>query len=295
MTFIQPEKVWFEVLAAPAPAFVQDAGRPGHMHQGVPPGGALVPELFAAANRAVGNHWNTAALEIYGNLVLSVRGGTAWLAIDECPWFVKEHEQIIVPRPDQTCVHYLAVRGGIEVPKILGGRGTLLSAGIGGLAGRLLRRGDILAIGMQTANMQQKPNPVVLDLNGAIRVISGPDKIRFDAAAISQLTEQTFTVSSASDRVGMRLTGARCTRLDDDTAASTPMVRGAIQVPASGELIVLGPDHPTTGGYPVIATVIRADWGRLSARRPGMPVFFQETTLVEARAAWQRYSTETLK
>jgi allophanate hydrolase subunit 2 len=77
-----------------------------------------------------------------------------------------------------------------------------------------------------------------------------------------------------SDRVGIRLEGPGLARVDDDTALSAPMMRGAIQVPASGEPIVLGPDHPTTGGYPVIATVVRADLGALSARQVGALVRF---------------------
>jgi allophanate hydrolase subunit 2 len=82
----------------------------------------------------------------------------------------------------------------------------------------------------------------------------------------------------------MRLRGPALARLDDDRGASVPMVRGAIEVPASGEPIVLGPDHPTTGGYPVLAVVIRADQGALAARRPGAAVRFEAVTLEQARA-----------
>ncbi len=292
MIHLTATDISLEVLAAPAPALVQDAGRPGHMRHGVPPGGALVPELFAAANRAVGNAWHAAALEIYGDLVLGVHGGVVWLAIDEHAWFASAGEQVVVSQSNKACVRYLAVQGGIEVPEVLGGRGTLLTAAIGGLAGRPLRRGDILHAGLQNVRTHRARRPVRLDPEGAIRIIPGPDGTRFELDAIKCLTGQTFTVSPASDRIGMRLAGPRVGRIDDDTPASTPMVRGAIQVPASGELIVLGPDHPTTGGYPVIATVIRADVGRLAARRSGAPVQFRAVTLSEARAAWRRFSAE---
>ena len=83
-----------------------------------------------------------------------------------------------------------------------------------------------------------------------------------------------YRVSMRSDRVGIRLEGPRLARIDDDTAVSAPMVRGAIQVPASGEPIVLGPDHPTTGGYPVLAVLARAELGRFHARPVGATVRF---------------------
>lgn len=291
---VQPQSAMLEVSAAPAPAMVQDGGRPGHMHQGVPPGGALVPELFAAANHAVGNFWNAPALEIYGDLALLVQRGPAWAAIDEYVWFSSAGEQIVVPRSERTCVRYLAIRGGFDIPKIQGGRGTLVAAAIGGLDGRLLRRGDQLMAGMLRVSTRQPAKPVALDFDDLIRVVRGPDQKRFSDAAYAVLLENTFTVSPASDRVGMRLIGERVARLDDDASISTPMVRGAIQVPASGELIVLGPDHPTTGGYPVIAAVISADLGRLAARRAGATVRFHEVTLAAATVAWQRYHNDLL-
>jgi allophanate hydrolase subunit 2 len=108
----------------------------------------------------------------------------------------------------------------------------------------------------------------------AIRVVKGPDLHRFDASALDLLLTSEFEVSTRSDRVGTRLVGPPLPRTDDDTGFSAPMVRGAIQVPLSGEAIVLGPDHPTTGGYPVLATVVRADFGALMARRAADRVRF---------------------
>jgi allophanate hydrolase subunit 2 len=122
-----------------------------------------------------------------------------------------------------------------------------------------------------------------------IRVTLGPDLERFDTATRASLLADTFTVSPATDRVGMRLRGPTLAHGDEGAGTSRPMVRGAIQVTLSGEPIVLGPDHPTTGGYPLIAAVIRADWGRLSARRPGAPVSFQAVSTAEAREAWRQH------
>ena len=105
------------------------------------------------------------------------------------------------------------------------------------------------------------------------------------------LVSGDFTVSPTSDRVGMRLRGPPLPQADTGSGLSGPMVRGAIQVPASGEPIVLGPDHPTLGGYPVLAVVIRADWGALASRRPGEAVRFVAVSVDEAREAWRRAAT----
>jgi allophanate hydrolase subunit 2 len=117
-----------------------------------------------------------------------------------------------------------------------------------------------------------------------LRVVLGPDLDVFDRAAVDALMTATFVVDARSDRVGTRLTGPRLDYAADSTASgaggtpstgiSAPMVRGAIQVPPSGEPIVLGPDHPTTGGYPVIATVVRGHLGSLGGRRAGARVQF---------------------
>jgi allophanate hydrolase subunit 2 len=129
-------------------------------------------------------------------------------------------------------------------------------------------------------------------LEAEVRVVLGPDLARFGPDVQEVLLGSTFTVSPASDRVGMRLRGPALPQADTGSGLSSPMVRGALQVPSSGEPIVLGPDHPTIGGYPVVAVVIRADWGLLAARRPGMPVKFQAVGVDEARELWRRRATE---
>ena len=105
-------------------------------------------------------------------------------------------------------------------------------------------------------------------------VVLGPDLDRFAPGAVDRLLAGPFAVDARSDRIGTRLVGPALERLDADDGLSAPMVRGAIQVPASGQPIVLGPDHPTTGGYPVIATVVRGSIGALGARPVGAPVRF---------------------
>lgn len=282
---------WLDITGVGGPVTVQDAGRPGQMHHGVPPGGALVPELLARANRAVGNAWGTAALETFGRLELRVRGRGARVSVDGRAFTVAEAETFTVPAPQEACVRYVAVDGGLAVPEVLGGRGTLLVARLGGHEGRALRPGDVLPLGDGGGPPGTLEPGEALDAAALIRVTLGPDAKRFDPATVASLLTETFTVSAASDRVGMRLKGPPLAHGDEGAGTSRPMVRGAIQVTLSGEPIVLGPDHPTTGGYPLIATVIRADWGRLGARRPGASVRFQAVSLEAAREAWRQHAT----
>jgi allophanate hydrolase subunit 2 len=175
----------------------------------------------------------------------------------------------------------VAVRGGIDVPRVLGGRGTLLVAGLGGFEGRALRAGDRLAVG-DAAPSDEPALADVLDPGAPIAVVLGPDLDRFAAGAVDRLLAGPFAVDARSDRIGTRLVGPALERLDADDGLSAPMVRGAIQVPASGQLIVLGPDHPTTGGYPVIATVVRESIGALGARPVGAPIRFVTASLRRA-------------
>ena len=277
---------WLEVLGVGGVVMVQDAGRVGHMHQGVPPGGALVPEWLAVANRSVGNAWSAAALECYGRVELRLHGREAWVSVGGQAFRVEAGGRFTVPAPEAGVVRYAAVEGGLDVPEVLGGRGTLPVARLGGLEGRVLKRGDVLPLGAG-GGAREAPG-LEWPLESEVRVVLGPDLGRFGADAVEVLLESAFTVSPTSDRVGMRLRGPALSQADEGSGLSGPMVRGALQVPASGEIIVLGPDHPTTGGYPVLAVVIRADWGALAARRPGAAVRFRAVSVEEARELWRR-------
>jgi biotin-dependent carboxylase-like uncharacterized protein len=250
---------------------VQDAGRPGHMHEGVPPGGALVPELLARANVAARNAPGAAAIESFGALSLEARED-ALVAFDDGKARPLSAGTSLTIASDGARVRYVAVRGGIDVPELLGGRGTLLVASLGGHEGRALRRGDVLHAG--DAPAVDTAMPSAPDLVAAVRVVPGPDRDRFPDEALEVLLSSSFVVDARSDRVGVRLVGPALPRLGSDSGASSPMVRGAIQVPPSGMAVVLGPDHPTTGGYPVLATVIAKDFGSLAARPPGTRVRF---------------------
>jgi biotin-dependent carboxylase-like uncharacterized protein len=262
------------IAAVAGLATVQDLGRPGHMHEGVPPGGALVPELLAFANAAAGNAPEAAGIEVFGAIALVAHVGPITLADDGGRAVrLEEGARFEVPAHPSHRVRYVAIEGGLDVPLVLGSRATLLVARLGGHEGRPLARGDRIAA-LPPANAARAIDPPALELAAPIRVIAGPDLARFAAGALDVLTSHVFTLATASDRTGARLSGPPIPRADADGGASMPMVAGAIEAPAAGGPIVLGPDHPTTGGYPVIATVVRADLGRFAARKIGAPVRF---------------------
>jgi biotin-dependent carboxylase-like uncharacterized protein len=259
------------IRKAPPGATVQDAGRPGWLSAGVPPSGPLDPPSHAAANLAVGNDSRSAALEIpLGELRLTAIG-TVTVSVDgEQPRPVFDGAELVVPESERA-VRYLAVAGGIDVPEILGSRATLPAAGLGGFEGRPLRAGDILHVGEMLGSRRGiavRPAASEPPDLAVIWVTPGPHLRRFPTASWNELLAATWHVSPRSDRVGTRLDGAKISRLGEDRAPPAPMVRGAVQITTDGTPIVLGPDHPVTGGYPVLAVVGRASQALLARLRP---------------------------
>lgn len=249
-------------------ASVQDLGRPGHLYEGVPAGGALVPELLVASNRALGNPDHAAALELPLHAATLRTEAPLTLAIDGAPVDLGAGESLAIPSSGFSA-RYVALPGGIDVPQVLGGRGTLVVAGLGGLGGRYLRAGDRLPARGGAASARTAS---VGGLHRVIRLVAGPDT--FPGDAIKTLISNHFRVATAFDRTGTRLVGPPLPWPGFDRARSTPMLRGAIQVTLDGTPIVLGPDHPTTGGYPVVATIVSGDLGAFSSFRPGAEVRF---------------------
>ena len=243
---------------------IQDLGRPGRMHEGLPRGGALVPSLLARANRAAGNPDDTAAIEIFGQLSIRAERDVI-IGTDAGPRSLHAGEELEL-ESEPSRVAYLALRGGADTTVILGSRSAHLSAGLGDP----LRAGDPIPTGSAPVTDAVAQPFVVPEL---IRVVRGPDRQAFSRKTIEVLESGPYRILPASDRVGTRLGGPTLER----TAAldvSRPMVRGAIEVPADGRPIVLGAEHPTTGGYPVIAVIASDDLDAFHAVRIGGAVTF---------------------
>jgi allophanate hydrolase subunit 2 len=249
---------------------IQDLGRPGRMHEAVPPGGALVRDRLIAANRGVHNPDDAPAIEVLGSLVVRADQPLELATDTAAPRTLAAGDELAIASEPHR-VAYLAIRGGVAAPLVLGGRGALLSAGIGSL----VRAGQVLAIARlaQVAPPRGVPGPPAPPPPPPIRVIAGPDPGSFAPGALDLLRASTYRILPTSDRVGTRLDGPALPR-SDAPEVSRPMVLGAIEVPRDGRPIVLGPEHPTTGGYPIIAVVASADLGRLFSIRPGGAVRF---------------------
>lgn len=259
------------VERAPALATVQDRGRGGLLSQGIPPGGPLDPATMLAASLAVGNDAGDAAIEIpLGTLEVRARGDLHVSIDGDEPRRLADGEAFVVP-PGARAVRYLAVAGGVDAPMVLGARATLIPAGIG----RPLRRGDVLAVGAPPGRRRVRGPDAPSPPDDVVRleVTPGPHVGRFAQEALDALVTDERVVSTRGDRVGVRLEG-RALAAPRPVALPVPMVRGAIEVPPDGVPIVLGPDHPTTGGYPVIGVISRASQGALARCGPGRRVRF---------------------
>lgn len=265
------------VVRAAGLVTVQDLGRRGHMHEGVPPGGALVPALAARANRAVGNPDGAPLVEVMGTITIASSGALT-IATDDGARASLAPGATFTAASREARVRYLAVAGGLDVPELLGGRGALLSGGLGAV----LRSGDTLRACAHIAAASSGVTAIAATLGeGPIAVHVGPDLDAFDEAALERLFAIEWRISAESDRVGVRLEGGAIARVPGYTERTRPMVRGAIEVPASGVPIVLGPEHPTTGGYPLIGVVKSADLDRFFATPLGARVRFVRATTTD--------------
>ncbi len=256
-----------ELVKVAGAVTVQDLGRPGRMHEGLAPGGALSRALLVRANRAAGNDDGAAALEVSGRVVVRAVAPVV-LGLDDGPRELDTGEELAIASEPRR-VAYLAIAGGLDAPIVLDSRSTQLSAGIGAL----LRAGDQLAVSVERIAAGPRAADDFDDAS-PIRVVPGPDPDAFAPGALALLCAAPYRISPQSDRVGTRLEGAALARRDIPDRSS-PMVRGAIEVPRDGLPIVLGPEHPTTGGYPLIAVVAADDLDRFHAIRLGGTLRFR--------------------
>ncbi|WP_435826028.1 biotin-dependent carboxyltransferase family protein [Micromonospora taraxaci] len=275
-----------EVLRAGALTTVQDLGRPGWAHLGVPRSGALDPTALRLANRLVGNPEHAAGLEITltGCTLRLTRATTVALTGADVtvqagarpadtgrPLTVPAGTVLRIGPARQGVRSWLAVAGGIDVSPVLGSRATDTLSGLGPPP---LRDGDRLPLGQPLG----APAPVDLtvcptpppELRLTLRL--GPRDDWFTPTALDRLFGTAYTLSPVSNRVGARLAGAPLPRAVAGELPSEGIVLGAVQVPADGQPLIFLADHPTTGGYPVVGVV--TDVTPLAQARPGTTVRF---------------------
>ena len=277
----------WEVLDVGGLVTVQDAGRPGLAHLGVPRAGWLDPPAARLANRLVGNDDGAATLEVtLGGLRLR-SDVSRWAAVTGAACEVEvdgrahDHARAVwVPAgavlrvgPAASGVRsYVAVGGGVDVEPVLGSRATDTLAWVGPAR---VEAGARLPVG------EPHGPPAALDVpaprrSGPLTIDPGPRADWFAPDVLERLCRTAYVVAAASDRVGLRLVGDPLVRVRTDELASEGMVLGAVQVPPDGRPVVLLADHPTTGGYPVVAVVRAADVARCAQARPGDVVSFRQ-------------------
>jgi biotin-dependent carboxylase-like uncharacterized protein len=302
-----------QVLDAGVAATLQDGGREGYQRFGVPVSGALDKISLALANTLVGNAPHEAAIEVPAaglsllaraeSVTLAAAGMAAPVVLETAQAAVrippfrsltaKRGDILRFPPPKGGAVFYVAVAGGFDVPCTFGSRSTYRRAALGGFNGRALQTGDELPLRFPAAVPREAfALDVTLSAPDSLRVMRGPNAEYFTPRAFETLLNAAYTVAPASDRMGLRLQGARLERAVEGELLSQGTTAGGLQVPSDGQPILLLADRQTTGGYPRIATVITADLaaaGRLSLE---MSIRFKEVSrdeavrLLKAQLAW---------
>jgi antagonist of KipI len=286
--------VELSILRAGMLTTVQDLGRRGHLSEGVPHGGAADPFALRVANMLVGNPEGAPALEVTMTgpeiefseaACVAVCGARFEGAPSWRPFRVEPGGRLRFGKRIDGCRAYLAVSGGIDVPAVLGGRGTFLAAGIGGFNGRALRDGDVLLTGPsgRTLAGHWSLDPRLLPAYSpgpTVRAIAGAHAGEFGDA----LHAGAFKVTPQADRMGIRLGGRVLARSGTGELVSSPVAPGTVQVPPDGNPIVLMADAQTLGGYPRAAHVIEADLPLLAQLTPGDSVRFIPSSVAEAHA-----------
>lgn len=289
---------------------LQDAGRPGHAAIGVGRAGAMDTPAWRLANALVGNRGNEAAIEC------TLLGPTlrfdaeAWIALTGAPMSARVDNRDLPPwtachLPAGSvlqlggmrigCRSYLAVRGGFDITPVLGSRSSDLHARLGHADGRALRSGDVLPIGTSTAwagttpSTRANPLPWSLDpqpwfdfATQALALLHGSHVAQLDETSQQRLYNSRFVVSKDSNRTASRLDGQTLQLHAPLELISEAALPGTMQLPPSGQPIVLMAEAPVTGGYPRIGQVAAVDLPRLAQRRPGDTVCFRSCSLDQA-------------
>jgi KipI family sensor histidine kinase inhibitor len=285
-----------EVIASGLLTTLQDGGRTGFRRYGVGGSGPLDAQAHALANHAVGNPPAATTLEctLVGPTLRFLRPtafavtgadlGARLERDDLGSWPVPRGIRVVARAGNvlsfegrrSGCRAYIAFAGGLDADSVMGSRATDLMGGFGGLEGRALASGDVLVLlpsGRGSEGLPQNEAPAQEsdgDDDASVRVMLGPQDDHFTAEAVEAFLSATWSVRGSSDRSGLRLEGPRLAHRGASEIASDGMVPGCVQVPPDGQPIVILADGPTTGGYPKIATVLRADLRKLGQLVPGV-------------------------
>ncbi len=306
---------FFEVLRPGINTTFQDKGRFGMQHLGVAPSGCMDHKLFLIANALVSNDEKEGVLEfayqgpllkltkgktkfaITGNVLFQIINSKNETINGECnrSYDLDEGDQIDILATRQSAYGYLSVEGGFDVEPFCNSVSTLVRANIGPNEGKKINIKNKIPL---KTNRKEKNNytaKVSLEKKNVIRVLKGPQFDYFSESSKKEFFSKEYKITNLTDRMGMRLEGKVLKNIVSTNIRSEGITKGAIQVPADGQPIVLLTDHPTIGGYPKIANVISADYDLLIQKIPGTKISFKSVELKKAEKAFKLYCEDIKK
>lgn len=286
---------------------VQDGGRYGYQEAGVQVSGAMDQMAFRNANYLVGNEETEAVLEVtlFGgtlefteDTITAITGADMEPVVDgdpvemNCPLLIRKGQILTLGMTRQGCRTYLAFAGGIDVPLVMGSRSTNLKCAFGGYGGRALKAGDVLKLGKPKLSFDQVKKRRTKGIETSkiieVRAVPGPQQEYFTEAGEKAFYSGTYTITDQSDRMGYRLKGSSVESKNGTDIISDAIPLGAVQIPPSGQPIVLLADRQTTGGYAKIAVVCSFDIPKLVQGRPGDKVRFLKTDVKTAQKLYRK-------
>lgn len=287
----------------------QDKGRFHMQHLGVTPGGCMDLKLFSVANSLVGNSLDEGVLEfayqgplmklIKGKTKVAVTGSVHFKIIKsnkkiidgECnrTYFLDEGDQIDLLATKNSAYGYMALKGGFNIKPFCNSISVLARAQIGPNQGKKLKVDDIINFKINSKDKKIFTTKITKNISNKIRVLKGPQFDYFSKKSQKDFFSKEYKISNLTDRMGMRLEGINIKNIVNTNIRSEGITKGAIQVPADGQPIILLTDHPTIGGYPKIGNVASADYNLLIQQTPGEKIFFELIKLHEAEQLYKEH------
>ena len=300
---------FFEVLRAGINTTYQDKGRFHMQHLGVAPGGCMDLKAFLIANALVGNNSEDGVLEfayqgpllklvkgktkivITGNVLFQIIQKNNEIINGKCnkSYDLNEGDQIDILVTKKSAYGYLAVEGGFDVKPFCSSVSILARAQIGPNNGKKIKIKDKIIIKRNSNNKKNFETKVPIKNRNIIRVLKGPQFDYFSKESQKDFFSKDYKITNLADRMGMRLEGTTIKNTVSANIRSEGITKGAIQVPADGQPIVLLTDYPTIGGYPKIANVISADYHLLAQKIPEEKILFQNVELQEAEQLYKEH------
>jgi len=300
---------FFEVLRPGINTTFQDKGRFHMQHLGVTPGGCMDLESFSIANALVGNSLNTGVLEfayqgpllklikgraktaITGNVFFQVIKSNQQTISGECnrTYILDQGDQIDILATKKSAYGYMALEGGFDIKSFCQSVSILSRAEIGPNEGKKIKINDRITIKVNNKNEKNFSTKVPNKNKNIIRVLKGSQFDYFSKESQKDFFSKEYNISNLTDRMGMRLEGTVMKNIVNTNIRSEGITKGAIQVPADGQPIILLTDYPTIGGYPKIANVTSADYSLLIQKTPGEKILFKLIELHEAEQLYKEH------